>query len=262
MVEVASDLLVVHSDSDVRQVLRHVLQETGHAVRTAATVASALDAVERQRPGLILLDVRPGRLDGDAFARTLRERGRDIPILVVTADRARAAAQRIGAQGWLDLPCDLEDLLWAVTALAKPVRQAPTTALAPQGGLAGRVPPAPQGEPPLALPASAQPLPIGIAHVPDIYNFEQQFAHHLQRIAYQVQLLQQISPGVEAEQMTRAMIQLLQQATEAAHRVQNAIERVPAGEVPYSGTSIAPTEHDPSTATLESPPPSVTERSA
>ncbi len=108
-------ILVVDDDPSIRATISEILRMEGYPVEVAANGAEALTTVERSRPGLVLLDMRMPVLDGWGFARGLRERGVDLPILVMTAaQNARRWAEEIGADGYLAKPFDIDDLLDAV----------------------------------------------------------------------------------------------------------------------------------------------------
>ena len=120
-------ILVVDDDPSILRTVAEFLDMEGFPVETAANGVEALDAVERQAPSLVLLDMRMPVLDGWGFARTLQERGRTLPVLVMTAAQdTKRWAEEIGAAGYLAKPFDLLDLLSAVEALCARV-QARTT---------------------------------------------------------------------------------------------------------------------------------------
>jgi two-component system chemotaxis response regulator CheY len=92
-----------------------ILEFEGYQVETALDGAQGLEVLERVRPTLILLDMRMPVLNGWDFARIMRERGIDVPVLVMTAAQdARRWAQEIGADGFIAKPFYLLDLLNAV----------------------------------------------------------------------------------------------------------------------------------------------------
>ena len=114
-------ILVVDDDEAILDIVADVLRFEGYPVETAIDGVVALEVVERDRPALVLLDMRMPRLDGWGFARTLRERGIELPILVMTAARDAAGwAQEIGAGGYLAKPFDIDELLDAVRGSARP----------------------------------------------------------------------------------------------------------------------------------------------
>jgi PAS domain S-box-containing protein len=80
-------VLVVDDDPDTRQMIRRTLEREGYAVCEAANGRAALQAADRERPRLILLDLMMPEMDGFEFVFELRrlELGRSVPIVVLTA---------------------------------------------------------------------------------------------------------------------------------------------------------------------------------
>ena len=112
-------ILVVDDDPSILEVVSEILSDEGYDVATASNGAEALDTVERSSPSLVLLDMRMPVLDGWGFARTLKDRQIQLPILVMTAAQdASRWADEIGAAGYLAKPFDLPALLDAVERLA------------------------------------------------------------------------------------------------------------------------------------------------
>jgi two-component system chemotaxis response regulator CheY len=114
-------VLVVDDDAAIRETVSTALDLEGYEVSTAADGALALEAVERVRPCLVLLDMRMPVLDGWGVAAALRARGVRVPIAVMTA---AADAQRwcdeIGADACVPKPFDLDHLLDTVARLCAP----------------------------------------------------------------------------------------------------------------------------------------------
>jgi CheY-like chemotaxis protein len=109
----APDVLVVEDDADLAALVEMILADAGYPVRTAAEGAQALARVEERMPGVILLDMRMPVMNGWEFARAFADRyGRAAPIVVVTAaENARARAEEVGADGWIEKPFDLQAVI-------------------------------------------------------------------------------------------------------------------------------------------------------
>lgn len=88
-------VLVVDDDPAARSLLLAVLQDAGAAVSAAASVAQGLEAVERDRPAVILCDLSMPDEDGYDMLRAVRRRSGDeaIPMAALTA-RARNEDRR------------------------------------------------------------------------------------------------------------------------------------------------------------------------
>lgn len=111
-------ILVVDDDPSILAMVAEILRLEGYTVDTATNGVEALKAIERERPALIVLDMRMPVLDGWGFAQELKKRGEKIPILLMTAaQNAQRWAEEIGAQGFVAKPFELTDLLSCVERL-------------------------------------------------------------------------------------------------------------------------------------------------
>lgn len=78
---------------------------------------SGIALVEELNPSLVLLDYHLPDVSGSEVLRTLRDRGREVPVVVVTADARAALATemtQIGAQAVLTKPFDFEEMMTVV----------------------------------------------------------------------------------------------------------------------------------------------------
>jgi two-component system chemotaxis response regulator CheY len=91
------------------------LELGGYSVEQAANGAEALEKIGQRLPSLVLLDMRMPVLDGWGVDRALRQRGHELPIIVMTAaQNARVWANEIGAAAYLAKPFEDTQLLAAV----------------------------------------------------------------------------------------------------------------------------------------------------
>jgi two-component system response regulator MprA len=115
-------VLVVDDDPPIRRMLQRTFVGEGYQVETAADGGSALAAVERSVPDLLVLDVAMPGIDGLAVCRRLRRAGLAFPILLLTARDAvsdRVAGLDAGADDYLVKPFASEELLARVRALLR-----------------------------------------------------------------------------------------------------------------------------------------------
>jgi two-component system, chemotaxis family, chemotaxis protein CheY len=112
---VKAPILVVDDDEGILDVVLMTLDFQGYTTRSARDGAEALAIVERELPGLVLLDMRMPVLDGWGFTRALAERGIHVPVVVMTAAQdARRWADEIGAAAYVEKPFDLRKLVETV----------------------------------------------------------------------------------------------------------------------------------------------------
>ncbi len=115
-------VLLVDDDPGILLSLRRALEFEGYTVPTATDGVEALDAIAREAPDAVVLDVTMPRLDGLQVCRHLRAEGDRTPILVLTARHAvtdRVAGLDAGADDYLVKPFALEELLARVRALLR-----------------------------------------------------------------------------------------------------------------------------------------------
>lgn len=110
--------LVVDDDPDARLIIATMLRKRGAAAIEAASVEEALDAIERERPDVVITDIAmPGR-DGFDLIDSMRSDSRldSIPVLAVTAHPAAEAedAARSRFAAHLRKPIDPSQLARAV----------------------------------------------------------------------------------------------------------------------------------------------------
>ena len=117
-------ILAVDDDPDILALLELTLLGAGYDVVTAADGEAALAVVDAGQPDLVLLDMWMPILDGWGFARAYRARpGPRAPIVVLTAVRdAGTLAAEIGADGYLDKPFQVDELLGLVSRYTDPTR--------------------------------------------------------------------------------------------------------------------------------------------
>jgi two-component system, NtrC family, nitrogen regulation response regulator NtrX len=82
----ASDILIVDDEADIRELVAGILQDEGHATRTARDSDEALSAVVARRPNLVFLDIwlKGSRLDGFQLLDSLKQRYPELPIVMIT----------------------------------------------------------------------------------------------------------------------------------------------------------------------------------
>ena len=114
---------LVEDQTIVREGLRALLKLNADiaVVAEAADGDEALDVIEREKPDVVLLDLRMPKRDGVGVLRALRERGLQTPALILTTfddDSMLFEAVRAGAKGWLLKDVSLERLTSAIRTLA------------------------------------------------------------------------------------------------------------------------------------------------
>ena len=108
-------VLVAEDHEDTRSLLRTLLEQRGFAVVEADDGFEAVNAAERERPDLILMDGGLPRLDGVAATRRLRGLPAlsAVPIVFLSGHagpQAQAAALDAGCDEYVVKPFNIEQL--------------------------------------------------------------------------------------------------------------------------------------------------------
>jgi DNA-binding response OmpR family regulator len=114
----ASKILVVEDDQDIRQLLHLQLTSAGYGTAFARDAATALSVARKEQPDLILLDL--GLPAGGGFVVMDRMKAipdlEMIPVIVITArdpsEGEKAVA--LGARSYFHKPFDADELLGAI----------------------------------------------------------------------------------------------------------------------------------------------------
>ena len=110
-------VLIVEDAWFTRRLIRKSLEAAGYTTLEAANGQEGLDQALASSPDCILLDLLMPDMDGRDVLRTLRDRGSQIPVLVLTADIQASSRQQcldLGAITVLSKPPDAKTLCDAI----------------------------------------------------------------------------------------------------------------------------------------------------
>jgi len=119
-----SRILVVEDEADLAELVAYNLRRVGHDVQLAHDGLRALQAAQRERPDLVVLDLMLPRMDGGEVARRLRSdpATASIPILMLTAKATEAdelAGLALGADDYIAKPFSMPVLIARVDAVLR-----------------------------------------------------------------------------------------------------------------------------------------------
>jgi DNA-binding response OmpR family regulator len=104
---VTRDVLVVDDEADLVATYERLLRREGYRVASAGTRAAGLAAIQRDRPGLLIADLRLPDGDGLDVVRAARALPSPPHVIVVTGfggEASRDAALSAGAAAFLTKP--------------------------------------------------------------------------------------------------------------------------------------------------------------
>ncbi len=121
-------ILFADDESDIRELVQLMLQAAGFRVSTADNAADVLRLVTTERFDALLFDYWMREATGIELCRQIRTFDQSTPILICSgavAPADREAAALAGAQGYLEKPFVLDDLIRALRSLIQKIRAYP-----------------------------------------------------------------------------------------------------------------------------------------
>ena len=121
-------LLLAEDEEDLNKALVTVLQANNYSVDAVFDGEEALDYLDTGIYDGVILDIMMPKLDGLSVLRTLRKRGDNVPVLLLTAKTEiddRVAGLDSGADDYLPKPFSMKELLARIRSITR--RQTSTT---------------------------------------------------------------------------------------------------------------------------------------
>jgi two-component system nitrogen regulation response regulator NtrX len=116
----ASDILIVDDEADIRDLVAGILDDEGFATRTARDSDSALAEIANRRPNLVFLDIwlQGSKLDGLQLLEQIKRDHADLPVVMISGhgniETAVAAIKR-GAYDFIEKPFKADRLILVAT---------------------------------------------------------------------------------------------------------------------------------------------------
>ncbi len=112
----ASDILIVDDEADIREGVSGILSDEGHQTRTAKNSDEALAAIEQRRPHLVFLDIwmQGSRLDGLQLLEVIKEQNPNLPVVMISGHgniETAVSAIRLGAYDFIEKPFKADRLV-------------------------------------------------------------------------------------------------------------------------------------------------------
>jgi two-component system, OmpR family, KDP operon response regulator KdpE len=107
-------ILVIDDEPPIRKLLRTGLMTQGHQTIDASNGRMALEALSKEPPDLILLDLGLPDIDGHELLRLIREKHDTIPIIILSSredEKGKVEALDLGADDFVTKPFGMNELL-------------------------------------------------------------------------------------------------------------------------------------------------------
>ncbi len=112
----ATDILVVDDETDIRELVAGILEDEGHGTRIAGNSDTALEAIKARRPTLVFLDIwlQGSTLDGLELLVEIKAMHPDLPVVMISGHgniETAVSAIRRGAYDFIEKPFKADRLL-------------------------------------------------------------------------------------------------------------------------------------------------------
>src|SRR6476660_6882533 len=112
----ASDILIVDDEADIRDLVAGILDDEGFTTRTARDSDSALTEIANRRPHLVFLDIwlQGSKLDGLQLLEQIQKDNADLPVVMISGHgniETAVAAIKHGAYDFIEKPFKADRLL-------------------------------------------------------------------------------------------------------------------------------------------------------
>jgi DNA-binding response OmpR family regulator len=112
-------ILVVEDEVDIRDFLKELLVDEGYNVQTAEDGIEALNAVKKNEPDLVVLDLGLPKMSGESVCLELRKKYPRLPIIILTGRDTTPdiiKGLQLGADDYVTKPFIADELLARVKA--------------------------------------------------------------------------------------------------------------------------------------------------
>ena len=117
----ATSVLIVEDDPNIRELLQMYLERDGYAVTLAADGGQGLEKFRTIKPNLVLLDVMMPVMDGWAVCKAIRAEG-NTPVIMLTAKGEtddKVTGLKAGADDYVTKPFEMKELLARIEAVLR-----------------------------------------------------------------------------------------------------------------------------------------------
>ncbi len=114
------DILIVDDERDIRELISDILKDEGFETRLAANSEDAMAEMNKEPPGLMILDIwlKDSRMDGIDILKAVKRDNPGVPIIIISGHgniEIAVAAIKQGAYDFIEKPFNIDQLMVVIT---------------------------------------------------------------------------------------------------------------------------------------------------
>lgn len=120
-------ILIADDERDICEAVRKIVERAGHTCFAVLDGALAMEAFERERPDVVILDVMMPEVNGFELCRQLRERDARVPIIMLSAKSDivdKGVGFAVGCDDYIAKPFNSQELAMRIEAQLRRARLA------------------------------------------------------------------------------------------------------------------------------------------
>jgi len=110
-------ILIVDDEKGMREYLKKLLSENNFRVKLASNGENGLEEVHKEKPDLILADLKMPKMDGLSFLKKVREEYPKMIVIMMTAYgtmESAIKAMKLGAYDYINKPFEIDEILLVI----------------------------------------------------------------------------------------------------------------------------------------------------
>jgi len=119
---IEKNILIVEDDRNIGNLIKEIVERKGNIATLAGDGEEGFKAFSSIKFDLVITDIKMPKLDGISLIKLIREKDKNIPIIIITgygSDENIAAAKKYGVEKFLKKPCSVLEISKAIDDLLK-----------------------------------------------------------------------------------------------------------------------------------------------
>jgi len=111
------NILIAEDDKNIARLIKEIVERKGHTAAITTDGDEAYKVFCNIKFDLIITDLKMPKVDGMTFIKQVREKNKNVPIIIVTgygSDKNRSLADNYGVFKIISKPCSILDINLAI----------------------------------------------------------------------------------------------------------------------------------------------------